>query len=230
MSDGFFLKNDVHFCKVDGVYIFLQASRDRYFAMTPSQARLFDEIAFARAPCSLTQQAAEFLSHLLSAKILTTCPAHGRAIEAFGSEPPSESLYDLIEAPQPSLTYSPQFIGALLSSHIAWWRDGRRMDRIALSIRRWRIRASSGDPPHSEVLLAASAFHSLTPYGLTTSDRCLFRTVALIRYLSLFRLSASLEIGVRTSPFAAHCWAEHSGIVLNDHTDNVREYAKIWSI
>ena len=53
---------------------------------------------------------------------------------------------------------------------------------------------------------------------------CLFDSLALINFLSHYRLRARLVFGVHLAPFDAHCWVQVEDIVLDDALDNVRDY------
>lgn len=56
---------------------------------------------------------------------------------------------------------------------------------------------------------------------------CLADGLALHALLSGERLAASLVIGVRDQPFAAHCWVQAGDVVLSDTLDAVAELTPI---
>lgn len=45
---------------------------------------------------------------------------------------------------------------------------------------------------------------------------CLLDSLALLRFLSRRRLPARIVFGVTLAPFAAHCWLQADGVVLNE--------------
>lgn len=59
---------------------------------------------------------------------------------------------------------------------------------------------------------------------------CMFEALALLRYLAQRGHWASWVFGVRGAPFAAHCWLERDGVVLNDEPDAVAPYARIMAV
>lgn len=61
----------------------------------------------------------------------------------------------------------------------------------------------------------------------TAVDRCLPRSVALALGLAARGIHAQLFIGVKTAPFAAHCWVQLGGDVLSDSVEEVRRYHPI---
>ena len=60
--------------------------------------------------------------------------------------------------------------------------------------------------------------------------RCLFDSLALIRFLSRFRLYPDWVFGVQDDPFSAHCWVQAGPLVLNDDLERVRSYTSIMTI
>lgn len=229
MPVQFQLNCDVHYCQVDGAYVFLQASRDRYFVLREEHVACFEALRLTDTTRDLSPYQAAFASALVKDGILEDDEgAQSREFHPCQSPGPTASLYNLTLPSRVTLADAVRYIHALHSTMVVWQRYRKRMDRVASKVCHWRRpvrRAASRD----EILSVAATFHRLTPYLQTTSDKCLFRSLALVRYLALSQLPASVEIGVRTAPFVAHCWVEHDGIVLNDHLDHVREYQKIWS-
>lgn len=61
------------------------------------------------------------------------------------------------------------------------------------------------------------------PFSQGNPD-CLSRSLALLRTLRQARIDASICIGVRKCPFAAHAWVEAAGLVLNDTPGNTDQY------
>lgn len=60
--------------------------------------------------------------------------------------------------------------------------------------------------------------------------RCLFDSLALIRFLSRFRLHPDWVFGVQDDPFNAHCWVQAGTCVLNDDLEHVSTYTPIMTI
>jgi len=57
--------------------------------------------------------------------------------------------------------------------------------------------------------------------------RCLPASLIAARFLKALGHDVEIVFGVRSHPFAAHCWIERNGVVLNDDLDRVRSYAPI---
>lgn len=58
-------------------------------------------------------------------------------------------------------------------------------------------------------------------------DRCVPRSLALVLRCASRGIRAHAVIGVRTRPFAAHCWAQHGGVVLSDPLETVASFTPI---
>lgn len=56
----------------------------------------------------------------------------------------------------------------------------------------------------------------------TAANRCLPRSIALALVLAGHGIRSTVVIGVRRSPFSAHCWVQAGPVVLNDTLDEVR--------
>jgi hypothetical protein len=77
-----------------------------------------------------------------------------------------------------------------------------------------------------DVIEIAASFQTSSLF-ISFKDKCLPRSLALVRYLSKRGVLADLIIGVKMRPFAAHAWVEHRGFVLNDTVDGVQPYTPI---
>jgi hypothetical protein len=55
----------------------------------------------------------------------------------------------------------------------------------------------------------------------------LLDSLALLAFLRQRGLYADLVFGVIRQPFAAHCWVQARGVVLNDRLDRVAEFTPI---
>ncbi len=76
---------------------------------------------------------------------------------------------------------------------------------------------------------AASRFFSWRPWYPARSV-CLFDSLALARFLAASRARFELVFGVRTAPFAAHCWIEAQGGVLNDEAHYCGAFTEIMRV
>ena len=57
--------------------------------------------------------------------------------------------------------------------------------------------------------------------------RCLPASLIAARFLRRLGREVEIVFGVRSHPFAAHCWIEAGGVVLDDDLDRVRAFTPI---
>ncbi|WP_232494496.1 lasso peptide biosynthesis B2 protein [Novosphingobium kaempferiae] len=65
---------------------------------------------------------------------------------------------------------------------------------------------------------------------LGSNNRCLARSLALAASCRKHGLASTLVIGIQPNPFAAHCWVQDEGLVLNDRPDRVQMFAPILTV
>lgn len=61
-------------------------------------------------------------------------------------------------------------------------------------------------------------------FALSSHDRCLNDSLALVHFLAGLGFFPQWVIGVRVDPFCAHSWVQQAGVVLNDQPEHVRSY------
>lgn len=77
-----------------------------------------------------------------------------------------------------------------------------------------------------ETLRLASLFARAAPW-LPIPRQCLVRSFVLLRFLQRSGADAQWVLGVRTWPFAAHCWLQLGRTVLDDSADRLAVYQPI---
>lgn len=88
-------------------------------------------------------------------------------------------------------------------------------------------RAGRSASPADDALLAAAArFHGWLPYAPAPA-KCLLRSFMLLRLLQSKGFQADWVFGVRTWPFAAHCWLQAGRVVLDDVPERLDVYEPI---
>jgi hypothetical protein len=61
----------------------------------------------------------------------------------------------------------------------------------------------------------------------SSKDECLYDSLALLEFVARYGIYPDWVFGVRTRPFAAHCWVQHGGVVFNDTVEHVTGYTPI---
>lgn len=228
MTSPYSLGTNVFYCELDAAVIFLDVGADTYSRLTPDQAAWFREIRSAEDPARLDRNARRFVRHLLTKGLLIPAVSTGGPLEGTQRQQARSSLMDTMLADPPSASPGQcvQFAYAVLAAGFLE-RTGS-FARVLSRARRWkRTTRKQGPVPDARVHLLTRIFDNLSPYMLTRHDACRFRSLALLRFLSLSGVSADWVFGVRLSPFGAHCWVEYGDLILNDHADNTAEYKPI---
>ena len=80
--------------------------------------------------------------------------------------------------------------------------------------------------PDTKTLELAARFQGFAPY-LPVPAKCLLRSFLLLGLLRRAGRDANWVFGVRTWPFAAHCWLQADDVVLDDDWERVAAYAPL---
>ena len=102
---------------------------------------------------------------------------------------------------------------------------GRRM-RLGLPCRNYRDRRSVGAGCLMAVLDASLALEAAR-LAIPTPRRCLPASLVTSLFLRRRGIASEIVFGVRTHPFAAHCWVEVGGVVVGDVLERVAAYTPI---
>jgi len=78
----------------------------------------------------------------------------------------------------------------------------------------------------SDCAASAARFASARRF-VPVAGNCLTDSLALSRWLAREGHSAALILGVKLDPFAAHCWVQSGGMVLNDHLESVGRFTPV---
>lgn len=89
-----------------------------------------------------------------------------------------------------------------------------------------RHRARHARPDEVRTRALVGRFFTVLPW-LPRQGLCLHRSFMLLRYLARHGIDCDWVFGVRTWPFAAHCWLMIDDTVLGDELDRVRAFTPI---
>jgi len=246
------LSRHVFVCLQGEHVVFLDVRKDRYFALeaartaglgewvdgwpvaTPvasGMALRVGEIPVRHESTGVDREAVAAVLSLLTEKGILTTHSEGKAASPEPSEPLRGEIFveSFDEQPRVRVGRFISFVAAALRARLLL--KHRTFESVIARVRRRVINHASHDPSaeHSvQELVATFAF--LRPYFFTAKDACLFDALALSEYLATYRVYPRWVFGVQARPFAAHCWLQLNGIVLNDTVDHVRRYTPIMSV
>ncbi|WP_454798428.1 lasso peptide biosynthesis B2 protein [Novosphingobium lindaniclasticum] len=214
------LRAGLHFCVLGDRVYFLDAVTGRYFAAAGHCASSLLQLAEAGGWC---EDASVDIELLVARGLL---------------EPAEEG-----EAFSPALHIDPPLGFASFAGKSFSWFGTARAAYEQLRARRMTARSTfaailaeiagsrsigiGGSRKTRCSLEELAGFHQQAGLILGRADLCLPRSLALLlaAYAEGFR--PRFVIGVRNHPFAAHCWVQAGGTVLNDNIDHVRLFTPI---
>jgi hypothetical protein len=195
--------------------IFLDLRRDRYFLMTDVRRKAFDRLLNGEPNDSGAMT-------LLVDTGLFVRSELGFRIEAPAVEVAAEDL----SRPDCKRSSLRSIYSAWCA--LAWASRALKPDRLPITIEQL-LRAKqpldcSGQERQLKALgMAFARARTFVPIA----PRCLVDSLALYRMALSRSLTPTLVFGVRTNPFAAHCWLQSGAHVLTGTAEEARNYQPI---
>ena len=209
------LSPGVGFCQVGDDLVFLDLQRDRYFRLAGRDRLMFD----AAGEAALDDPAA--LTRLQAAGLVTASDAMDRIEPAFADVPDRD--IHMLSPVQPSLSGVVQALGGLL-----WAQRAVASRRIAQTIAAIGRRKTAIGPGGAQISSTQIALHFEASRAFAPiARRCLIDSLALMRLCLARGASPTLVFGVKTDPFAAHCWLQHEGRILTCASDDALGFTPI---
>ena len=250
--ESYFLAPHVYPCVTDDHVVLLDLRRSKYIGVSRDQMQTVaakvngwplapPAAASAPAPASAsggdseqpsTARADAVFAKMLAAGMLTTDSAVGKDATPLELERAADPLVEDDLEVQPAVTFHHviRFLRASLIAALEMkWHSLERIIASANSRKR-RKYSSHMAMDLDAARRAVGAFIRLRPLLFGAQDACLYDSLALVRYLSYYRIFPSCVIGVQTGPFAAHCWVQEGAVVFNDAPEYVRRYAPILAV
>lgn len=223
------LKPDIHACIASDVAIFLDLSEQRYFYLKSGESEKFAELCKLQTGSVIPKHLESWVRTLEERGLIMQADTHIGSHLLPTYEPPRSSLFDEASIDRPLMSVRSLFslFVAVLQVNTLWRR--RNLSAAIVNVRRQAGR--NGTITKSQDLCRRQSlrtFQVIIPLLITVDDRCLFRSLLLTKYLSLMSVPAEIVIGVQFDPFAAHCWVQSDGIVLNDHLETVLKFTPIF--
>ena len=172
------------------------------------------------------------VNKMLAAGMLTTDASIGKEARPI-QMPRAEAaliIEDLESRPEVRFAHVVRFLWAsMLTALVLRWRSIESV--IAkVSARNAAAHARGATMDVDAARGAVAAYIRLRPLLFTAQDACLFDSLALMRFLSYYRIFPTCVIGVQTGPFGAHCWVQHEAVVFNDQPEYVRRFTPILAV
>ena len=209
------LSPGVGFCRVGDDLVFLDLKRDRYVRLGGRDRHMFDAVGEA-APDDLAA-----LTRLQAAGLVTSSDAMDRIAPACADVPDRD--IHMLSSVRPSLLSVGQALGSLL-----WAQRAAASGRIAQTIADIGRRKTAIGPGGTQISSTQIALHFEASRAFAPiARRCLIDSLALMRLCLARGASPTLVFGVKTDPFAAHCWLQHEGRILTCASDDALGFTPI---
>ena len=230
----------VRVCPLLASTILLDLKRNRYFGIGANETRALSTLALnwrdangsAAAVEQLAPDAAIAMADaLIEAGLLGRDPPADRT--GFGAPPLdlngvlSSAGHELSRGTSLRLAHIASFLGAL-----AWTRRAlrsRTLYAIATEVRD-RKAAAGGAFDEQRAVELVGLFRRLRPHTFAARDRCLFHSLALMRFMERHGVFPTWVIGVRAKPWGAHAWVQQGKLLLDANPEQVCEYTPILTV
>jgi hypothetical protein len=218
--------------------ILLDLRNDQYLALDGESTRhlglaLIERPATAAATGGTLQAVDATIQQLLNRDVLTLDSHDGKPAVAISTPMPTRTLLSPVHILGGSVRASRRIelsrIGPLLGAAMRakLWLRMREIEWIVNTLSRQTARATLNQPLAEELV---SLFFDSRPFLFSARNACLYDSLALLLFLRRFDICPDWVFGVRTGPFAAHCWLQSGNVVLNDSVENVRSYTPIMAV
>ncbi|GEM_PF-246129 len=214
---GYKLRKGVSFCLTDDHLIFLDLKTGRYSTLSQRVAHAFKSAQIG----NYTAEIKATLNRLAVAGLIEHGETEG-LLAPTSRTPVSNSVLDAhwcIVTPT-----SPIVLLAIIKGVFQCKTQNLSAVLGRLKILRCHLGRTANVTEETEQL--ALQFVSARAF-LPLRDRCLAESTALVACLAHRQIHASIVFGVSGRPFAAHCWVEINGTVLNDSLEHVNSFQPI---
>ncbi len=234
-----FLQPHVFLCRGKRHWVILDVNRDKYICV---DRRQFEELGpslqgwaapadTSGATAAVPNGGLALAKDLLALEILSERPVCAKDALPTDYSLPTEAIdTDLPEcSPRSSWAHAMSFFTSC--ARASRELRGQRFQSIVEFVRARKARNTrchgSFDIQRARSLV--SVFDRLRLF-YPRSYLCLFDSLALVHFLSRFRIYPDWVFGVNADPFEAHCWIQAGSVVLNDTVQRVSSFTPIMYI
>jgi hypothetical protein len=231
----------VRVCPLLASTILLDLKRNRYFGIGTAETRALSTLALNWNEASGTDTTIEPLAAdaaiamadaLIDAGMLSRDAPAEPATFCDGAPPDlsgalTSAGHEVSRETSLRVAHIAAFLGAL-----AWTRRAlrsRSLYTIACEVRDGKLAAQAAFEPQRAIELVG-IFRRLRPHTFAARDRCLFHSLALVKFMSRHGVFPTWVIGVRAKPWGAHAWVQQDKLLLDANPEHVCEYTPILTV
>lgn len=220
------LRPGISFCHVGDRTIFLDVVADRYFCLNASAEAAFNRAVVAESAQNLED--AE-INDLLRRGLLVSGGPTARSKPCTSANAPRTSLLDQMTG-SAALGEAGAATFHILRTRLALRHYGFAGCLNALAAQLAALaRDGATLEPNEAIEQSRRLIGAFVRAGRLTGtlDDCLVQSLAVASALAARGITSETRIGVRLGPFAAHCWVQSNGCLVNDRFDVVRCFTPI---
>jgi Transglutaminase-like superfamily len=234
----YLLARHVFTCMSGDQAILLDLRSDQYLALDVDASRHLSEAVVGWPPALAEQRDSQqgvdaTVQQLLQRDLVTLDPRKGKPAVAVAAPSPTKTLLTpakfLDEAGRGSRPLQISSVVAVLVAAVRAriWLRLRGIEWIVNKVSRRAGRAPLDEDMARELV---ALFYDSQPFVFSARSACIFDSLSLLLFLRRSGSFPQWIFGIRTGPFAAHCWLQSDDIVLNDTVEHVRSYTPIMSV
>jgi len=237
----YWIPRDVYLCIVDGMCVWLDVRRDKYFGTKATDSGRVAALVEGWPGAERSEDCASPVcsedSHsvadgLLVRGLLTRHKEGGKAATPVCLERPLRQLIadDEVVRPRVRVLHVWRFAVAVVMTLLTWKAVSFGYALRAVE-RRKRLAGRRGARVDLQIVRELVAVFSwLTTFLFTSKEQCFFRSVAEMWFLTAYGACPTLAIGVAARPFRAHCWVQQAGWVFNCEVEVAAGFSPIYTI
>jgi hypothetical protein len=213
----YFLPRWIHVCVTVDAAVFLDIRHDRYLGLDCAQTRILSALLAGND----NHPGCEALAaSLIEAGLLARqASEHTRPLAATSLAAPDSVLIEPDdELPAFNALHVVRFLASCIFVWVALHLHSLEYALSRLQARKALLRTSADSIAQIETAKTlAGVFLYLRTFVYTASDHCLYDSLVLSDFLQRYRVPSTCILGVRTVPFAAHCWVQTEGSLTTEY-------------
>lgn len=218
---SYHVRDNLGFCVVDGRTIFLDLEADRYFSLGLAADEAFQLFLADRND---TDDLRAALTPLVEKGVLVVEQAGASRQGRAELIPPTSELPLRPSSEASGMMIARAGLAQIVAAAMIRCRSLPSIDRSVQAHRKATVaRQHDAEPTYAAITAAIGLYEPI--FGAV--DKCLIRSLAFLWLAARQGLAPKLVFGVQVRPFAAHCWVEEAGLVVNDRLENVQPFTPI---
>lgn len=236
-----FLPDHVFACFSDDYCVFLDLKRDKYLCTERNDIDRL--LPWLRSRSDLQRSSTDFeipaspdaiqkiANNLLDAKLLTRNADAGKCFETVDLPNPQDAIGRPrhIKLRASTCLHLKAFIVACTKAHFYLTRRSLEYTIRSVARRKNEQLKVSGPLDTGKALPLIREFNALR-LCFPREYLCMFDSLALVEFLSIYDLFPTWVFGVRAVPFSAHCWVQDNKTILNDTISVTGAYVPIMAV